>query len=754
MNEGQSHRRGMDRRTFLKGSAAVVVLGFNLRTGALAKNSIESGSSTRFDAWIAIQPDNVTVLQVSQVEMGQGIHTTFPAVIAEEMDADWTQVKLEFAPHNADYFNPNFPQMFTGNAESIRSFWPILRKAGANVRDLMIRAAAVRWDVDRATLQTKNSRVQHPDGRSLSYAELSNDAALLYPTRSPAMKPIAEWNLLRTSLERRDLLPKITGAPVFGLDATIEGMVYAAIRHADTPNGSVMKFNPQSINHIQGILDVVELPNAVAVVARSTWPAIRGAAELEIQFSPGSKDSFSTTSLNALYAKTLDSDAFTFVEVEGDVELNHSNSSFEVIEQDYLSAWQAHATMEPMNCIADVKGDQVYILAPTQGQTLTMVRVAAALGIPEVNVQVDRTLLGGGFGRRLIADFAVQAALVSKAIGKPVQIVWSRKEDIRNDYFRPQVRHRLIATIDSEGLPISLDMKVVSPTVLSPVVAKPLLHFVYPQVDPSCIEGMTKEGLLYDIENSRLGAHMLDVPVKTMVWRTTGYGPNVFAIESLVDELALHTGADPLEFRMAMLRRTISGTGVDEHRRELAGRAIAVLEMLRDKTTWGTPIGMAQGVAFSYCFETIIAQVVDVSVDDTGTLDIHKVTTVLDGGYVLDPDITQANIEGGVYWGLTQALTSEITFEEGRAVQGNFDEFEILALPESPGTELYWIDSGANPGGLGEVGPVTTAPALVNAIASATGRRLRSLPLKNHGIHSRYRKRYLPPQESLTQPKS
>lgn len=744
------------RRNVLKGmGAAVLLVGFDLRSAAVAQNAAPAGA-TPFDAWVAVRPDGAVVIQVSQAEMGQGIHTTFPAVVAEEMDADWDTTVLEMAPHDPAYFNPVFPQMFTGNAESIRTFWPIIRMAGATAREKLATAAAIQWGVEREECRTAQGTVHHDaSGRSVGYGEIAVAAAAVELRGDAPLKDASEWTLLRRSLPRRDLKPKVVGNPIFGLDAEVDGMVHAAIRHADTPGGTVASIDRASISNIRGVLDVVELPGAVAVVATSTWPALKAADRLAVTWTLGERDDFSSASLDRHYADKLDGSDWTEVESHGDVETVLAVAGDgNVVEADYHSAWQAHATMEPMNCIADVRDGTARILAPTQGQTVATARVAAALGIDPKDVSVERTFLGGGFGRRLMADYAVQAALVSKAVGKPVQLVWSREQDIRHDHFRPHTRCRMRAAVDADGVMTTFDAAFVSPTIISAVIAEPVVRFIHPAQDASTEEGLTEEGFLYDTTNKRVRGHILDVPVPTMVWRTTGYGPNVFAVEGFVDELAERARIDPIEYRIRLLERTIEKAQTPMERREHAERAVAVLELLREKAPLDAPVGQARGMAFSHCFQTMIAQVVDVSLTENGTLDIHGITTALDGGYVLDPDITQANIEGGVYWGLTQALTSQITFENGRAVQGNYDGFEILALPETSPTELHWIDSGANPGGLGEVGPVPTTPALVNAIARASGRRIRTLPLSKHGIHTRYRKRFLPPDHSLTEPRA
>lgn len=738
MNTTANHATQLTRRTLLKAVAATgggFALGFHLP--ALAQSL---ATAHDFNAWIAVASDGAVTIQVSQAEMGQGIHTTFPAIVADEMDADWSRVSLEMTPHDLAFANPVSGMMFTGNAESTRTFWPVIRRAGAAVRAMMKEAAARRWAVPSSSLTTSNNIVSHPSsGRQASYGELAAEAARFAAPQDPPLKKPEDWTLLRTSLPRRDLADKVTGAPIFGLDAAVPGQVIAAMRHADTPNGVVARINRNSVMDIPGVLDVVEIPGAVAVIATSTWPALKGAAVLDVTFTPGERDDFSSESLSALYDAAMDGDRWSEVETRGDPsDLTSDSVPDDLVTEDYSSAWQAHMALEPMNCIAVVEGDRAHIIAPTQGQTMVVVRVAEALGVPEENVTVERTFLGGGFGRRLIADYAVEAALVSRAVGKPVQIVWSRTEDVRHDHYRPEARNRLSAIMGSDGLPAAVDQKIVSPTILSAVIPKPPTHWVYPDVDPSCCEGASAEGLIYGLGAYRLRAHMLDVPVPTMVWRTTGYGPNVFALESFIDELAHRAEIDPYDYRLALLRRG-----------EETERAVAVLEMLRDRAAQDRPAGSSQGIALSHCFETYIAQAVDLTIDDNGVMEILRVTTVLDGGYVLDPNITRANIEGGIVWGLGQALTSEITFDSGRVRESNFHDFQILTGAEAPETQLFYIDSGASPGGLGEVGPVPTAPALANAIFAASGRRFRTLPLSRHGIITRYRGQYARPDASI-----
>lgn len=725
----------LSRRSFLVSSVAG---GFVLALPTPLTAQSKTGEIVSLNAWLKIASDDTVTIMVSQAEMGQEVQTTLPAIIAEELDADWELVRREMTPHDPAFGNPKFGHMYTGNAESVRTFWPLLRNMGASAREMLIAAAASKWNLPAGRLRAEKGRVVDDEsGQVASYGELAPTAATLPPPDTPRLKDPKDWTLLRRPLGRVDLHDKITGAPIFGIDAELDGMVYGAIKHAPTQNGEVASFDKEPIRTMPGVIDIVQIPGAVVVIADQYWRARKALAEADIVFAPGERDTFSTETLTALYQETMDGDAWSEVFNEHDAPSLISEAIEDTVHRaTYWSAWQVHAPMEPMNCIASVTGDRCDVIAPTQGQTMTALRVAEALSIPQANVSVSRTFLGGGFGRRLIADFAVEAALASRAVGRPVKLIWSREEDMRHDHYRPGVLHEITAATDADGFPKAMDQKLVTPTILAPVLPmSPELQWAYPDIDPSTVEGITEEGFQYGVDANRLRLHLLDVPIKTMVWRTTGYGPNVFSIESFVDELAHRAGKDPMDYRRMLLERR----GGD-----IAARGIAVLDMLAQKTNWGrTPSGHSLGVAFSHCFDTLVAQVAEVSMEDDGTLDIHRIVTVLDGGYVLDPDITKANIEGGIVWGLSQALTSEITFEAGEVMQSNYHDFEILSLAETPPTEFYFIDSGAKPGGLGEVGPVATTPALTNAIFAASGRRIRELPLSKHGIHTRYRKQYL-----------
>jgi isoquinoline 1-oxidoreductase beta subunit len=388
-----------------------------------------------------------------------------------------------------------------------------------------------------------------------------------------------------------------------------------------------------------------------------------------------------------------------------------------IYSQEYESQFLAHATMEPMNCTARVAGDAIDVWGPTQGQEITRLTLASVFKLPKENVQVWRTFLGGGFGRRLVADFALQAALISKAVARPVKVVWSREEDMQHDIYRPATLHRITAGINEYGKLGAIAHRLVSPSILQYVFA-PAVTDTY---DPSCLEGLIETH--YDIPNVRVDFKLLHVPVPTSVLRTTGFGPNIFALESFVDELASHKGIDGYHYRRDLLAKS--------------PRSLAVLDLAAKKSNWETPApkGNYRGIAYAEAFGTHIAHVVELSVSKDRQVKIHKITCVADPGTVLDPDITSNSLEGGIAWGLSCAFKSEVTFDRGRTVQSNYHDYSIVRMPEMPPVEVHLINSGARPlGGVGEVGPVTLLPAIANAIFAATETRFRSLPLSKHGF--------------------
>src|SRR5262245_51927557 len=439
--------------------------------------------------WIRISPDDVVTIISSQSEMGQGTMTTLPAVLAEEMGADWSRVKIEFSPTEPAYRNPRINWQFTGNSESTTGFFELMRAMGASAREMLIAAAANRWGVKADECLTENGKVLHkPSRRSLKFGEVAEDAAKIAPPAQPTPKPESEWKLLGKPLRRVELPAKLNGSAVFGLDFSVPGMLHAAVQQSPAHGGALASFDKSSVMKLPGVTDVVPIPNGVAVVAKQYWQARQGLKSLKVTFNDGPNASLSTESLNAQYRAALDGGAWKTVRTEGRAVSGEEMAGkfAAVVSQEYESQFLAHATMEPMNCTASVTDNSFTIWGPLQGPELAKLTLSGMFKLPPENVSINRTLLGGGFGRRLLVDFVVQAALVSKAVGKPVKVVWSREEDMQHDVYRPATLQRITAGLDQTGKPTAIAHKVVSPSILQYVYAPAVTE----DNDPSCLEGL------------------------------------------------------------------------------------------------------------------------------------------------------------------------------------------------------------------------------------------------------------------------
>jgi isoquinoline 1-oxidoreductase beta subunit len=743
--EAQAHKVGVTRRDFLTTTAktgAVLIVGCFLdgRIGAMNGLTAEP-KDISLSPWVRIASDDSVTIVVSQAEMGQGIMTTLPMVLAEELDADWDRVHLEMSPTAEAYRNPRLHWQFTGNSESMMSFFDLMRQVGASAREMLISAAADRWHVAPSSCIAESGVVRHtPSGRRLSYGQLAEAASKKTALQNPVLKPQSEWRLLGKPLQKVDIPAKVDGSAVFGIDLALPGLVYAALKNCPVLGGKFISFDRSSVSAFPGVIDIVPVPGGVVVVAATYWQAKVALDSLRANWDEGTEANMNTPNIAEQYRQAMAGQDWVLVREVGNADaIQHSYANVRIAgttekvagapdalgrpfsklhSAEFSSQFLAHAPMEPMNATARITDEGCEVWAPTQGQELAQLVIAQTLNLPKEKVKINRTMLGGGFGRRLVADFVLQVVLVAKAVGKPVKLIWSREEDIQHDLYRPGVLHRITVGLDDQDKIGAASHQLVSPSIL---------HYVYPQevkddYDPSCLEGL--HGTRYRIPNVRVDFHLLKigVPASTSVLRTTGFGPNIFATESFVDELADISKKDPYEFRRALLDGDT--------------RALAVLDLAAEKSGWkqAPNQGVFRGMAFTEAFNTIICQVVELSVNGNG-VKVHRVVSVLDCGTVLNPNIAANNIEGGVAWGLSAAFKSEITFDRGRVVQSNFHDFRILRLSEMPDVEVYFVDSGARPlGGTGEVGPVTVIPAVANALFAATGRRFRSLPLSRHGL--------------------
>jgi isoquinoline 1-oxidoreductase beta subunit len=717
---------GISRRAFLW-STAVAGGGFLLGSTLPIKAASLVGAAgvsagpgeSPVTPWVRITPDNTVTIIVSQTEIGQGISTTLPAILADELGADWATVRLETAPYAVAYRNPARQWMFTGNSESVQAFHDLMRQMGASAREMLANAAATRWGVSPDSCGTEKGFVIHgASGKRVSFGEIASEAAKLPVPSSPRLKPSNELKLVGKPVARIDIPPKVDGSGRFGIDMQLPGMLMAAVRTAPTLGGELRKADATAVERMPGVRAVVPLEAGAAVVADTYWQARTALRKLPMEFEPGPNTELSSASLLTDYRNALENGPWAMAVNEGDVE-GALRSVAKTVTADYENPFLAHATMEPMNCTAWVTKEQCEIWAPTQGQELAFFALKQTLGLKDEQIRVNRSpYVGGGFGRRLLPDFVVQAALVSKAVGKPVKLIWDREEDIRRDWYRPASLSRLTAGLDSTGSPTAFTARLVSPTILLPVfpALEPMLKEKH--IDPSALEGMLET--IYDLPNRRVDFHLFQTTVPTSVMRTTGYGPNIFAIESFVDEVALAAGVDPYRYRQRLLSKN--------------PRALRLLDRVAVLSEWdrSLPKGRGRGLAITDAFGSYIAQVIEVEVSGP-EVRVLRVTSVVDCGRLLDPGIAKSNIECGVIYGLSYCK-SEITFDKGATVQGNFDGYELPYLAESPDLVTEFMPSGDKLGGIGETGPVPVAPALANAIFAATGQRLRSMPLSRHSL--------------------
>jgi isoquinoline 1-oxidoreductase beta subunit len=710
----------IDRRDLLRGAGALV-LGLQMPAFA-GRASAQSAATAALTAWVRITPDDRVTLFLSQAEIGQGISTTLPAILADELGADWSRIIVENAPiAQADispYQNPRIHFMFTGNSESTASFSGLMRQTGAAAREMLIAAALKRWRNAKASdCTTASGKVVHrPSGRSFTFGALAADAAALPVPEKPTLRPTAELRLVGRALPRRDIPAKTDGSAVFGLDFKVPGMVYAAVRQAPAFGGSVASFDPASVAKRAGVIGAFAIPNGVAVVADHFWQAKSAVDALAVTFAAGPNAAVDSQSIAAQYRAALDGASWGTISNKGDA-ASAMAAAAKKHEAEYWSPFQAHATMEPMNCTAAVTADGCDIWAPTQGPELTRIVAGAITQLPPEKIRVHWTYAGGGFGRRLLADFVAQALVLSKAVQRPVKVVWTREEDMTHDFYRPATLTRITAALDADGKPTAIAARLVSATQLAPVSPAPLPA----NIDPRCTEGL--EETRYAVANFRLDYNKPTLAVPTSVLRTTGFGPNIFAMESFIDELAHAAGADPYRYRRALLQHD--------------ARALKVLDLAAEKSGWGTPLakGSGRGMAFFEAFDSVMTQVVEIEVDAKKVVRVRRIVTVADPGRVFDPGIAASNLQGGAIWGLTSAMKSEITFQKGGVMQENFGDYDVVHLWEAPGAnEVFLVEGGAEKiGGVGEVGPTGIPPAFANAVFAVTGERLRTLPLSRHG---------------------
>ena len=680
-----------DRRDFLKVTVAGtsgLVLGLHL-----SSSIAEAAPAENFEpnVWISIDPTGAVTITVAKQEMGQGVLTSLSMIVAEELDADWSMVRAV----QADAHPTKYGSQGTGGSSSVRTSYERLRQAGATAKMMLVSAAADRWNVPPSSCLARESVVTHPPtNRHATYGELAEAAARQPVPEMATLKDPKDFRIIGTRTKRLDTAAKVNGGYQFGLDVRVPGMLFCVIARSPSFGGKVRTFDATKTRTVSGVVDVVQTDDGIAVLGKHTWAVIRGRETLTVEWDPGSNADFSSEKMWKQFEEAS-AQAGTVDRTVGNPD-SALRTAARVLEATYQVPILAHATMEPMNCTADVRPDRCEIWAPTQAPQRVQNEAARVLGLKADMVAVHVTGMGGGFGRRLQADYAVEAVRVSKAVGSPVQVVWTREDDMTHDFYRPSSMSVLRAGLDASGSPVAWTHRMAGANVRGLVV---------PSSWPE-----------YDIPNVAVDFHILTTPVPIGAWRSVGAGHNVWLVESFMDELAHAAGQDPVAYRLAHLKKHPR-----QHR---------CVEEAAKRSGWGTPLphGRGRGIAVGEDFGTVVAEVAEVSIEQ-GRIKVHRIVAVVDCGPYVNPDTIEAQVEGAIVYGLSAALYGEITLKDGRVEQQNFDSYPVMRLDDMPVVEVHLLKSDAPMGGIGEPGLPPATPAVCNALFALTGRRVRKLPV-------------------------
>ena len=692
----------VNRREFLKlgvAGTSGLLLGFVLPTRAEA-NSVAAVAPLKLNAWVHVGTDDVVTLFIHKAEMGQGTVTSLSMLLAEELECDWATIRTEF---------PGVDRAFGGSqgvfgSQSIRSSWTPLRQAGASARVMLVQAAAARWGVDAAVCRADHGAVVNTATNArLTYGALAEDAARLPVPAAPALKDARDFRLIGTSAKRLDTPAKIDGTATFGIDVRLPGMLYAVVARCPVVGGTVTSVDDAKAKTIPGIKHIVRISSGVAVVADNTWSAMEGRRALDIVWNEGPNATFSSAQLTKMFADLVTQPGAEARKV-GDANAALSSAA-KKIEAVYEVPFLAHAPMEPLNCTADVRADGCDVWASTQGQSAALQVAQRVTGFDPEKIQVHTLYMGGGFGRRTAPDYMGESVEISKAVGAPVKLTWSRIDDTKHDRYRPASYIQFAGGVDAEGWPVAWWARIACPAFGGP----------RPGVDRAAVEGAAD--IAYAVPNILVEYHNPDARLPTHYWRSVGYSQNTFFTECFLDELAALGGKDPLDVRRHLLAAQ--------------PRMLGALELAAKRAGWGTPppAGRARGLSVVNNIGSFTAQVAEVSIE-SNAVRVHRVVCAVDCGQVVNPAIVAQQITGGIIYGLSAALKGAITIDRGRVQESSFSDYDVIRMPEAPVVEVHLVPSTSAPGGIGEASVPGIAPAVANAVFKLTGKRVRRLPIQ------------------------
>jgi len=661
--------------------------------------------------WIEIKPDNTITIVINKSEMGQGVCTSLPMIVAEELDADWKQVRFMQAPAEEQYGDPNWGNMhLTGGSTSVRNMYEPLRRLGAAARAMLVQAAALTWNVPVGECTASESKVLHKkSGRTALYGELSKKASGFPVPQTVTLKKETQFKIIGQPLARLDIPSKVEGNALFGIDTFVPDMLYAAVARPPAFGAKPLSYDKDAAMKVPGAQQVLAIDRGIAVCGSTLSDAWKARDALQVKWDKGIQPDLDNQTLEKSFMDALKQDG-VIAKNTGDANKGLSESA-KVLESTYYLPYLAHIAMEPMNCVVDVRKDQCEIWSPTQYQTGNMAMAAKITGLKPEQIKIHTTYLGGGFGRRAFSDFLEEALEISKAAGKPVKLIWTREDDIKNDFYRPGNACVIRGGLDRLGNLTSWSQRIACQSVFAGFMPQMIQN----GVDPQAVEGIAD--MDYEIPNLLVEYVMAQNPVPIGFWRSVGNSENAFTKETFIDELAMTVHEDPVEFRLKLLKNNPSGQ--------------RVLETAAEKAGWlASKIGQGQGVAYHSCFGTEVAEVAEVSIEKkTGTVKVHRVVCAIDCGPYVNPAIIKANVTGAIIMGLSAALKEEVTFSKGGVASANFYNYQELRMDQVPAIEVHIVKGKKTMGGVGEPGLPPIAPAVANAVYRAVKTRIRRLPM-------------------------